>query len=124
MLFGAFSILALSLAAVGLYSVISYTVLQRTSELGVRVALGARRRDVLSIVALSAGTGVGLGIAAGLALSFGLNRIIARWIENGTHDPIMVLAVSTLLIAVAALACLVPARRALSIDPMVALRCE
>jgi putative ABC transport system permease protein len=124
MLFGAFSILALSLAAVGLYSVISYTVLQRTSELGVRVALGARRRDVLSIVALSAGTGVGLGIAAGLALSLGLNRIIARWIENGTHDPIMVLAVSTLLIAVAALACLVPARRALSIDPMVALRCE
>jgi putative ABC transport system permease protein len=124
MLFGAFSILALSLAAVGLYSVISYTVLQRTSELGVRVALGARRRDVLSIVALSAGTGVGLGITAGLALSFGLNRIIAPWIENGTHDPIMVLAVSTLLIAVAALACLVPARRALSIDPMVALRCE
>ncbi len=124
MLFGAFSILALSLAAVGLYSVVAYTVLQRTSELGVRVALGARRRDVLSIVALSAGTGVGLGIAAGLALSFGLNRIIGRWLENSTHDPIMVLAVSTLLIAVAALACLVPARRALSIDPVVALRCE
>jgi ABC-type antimicrobial peptide transport system permease subunit len=124
MLFGAFSILALVLAAVGLYSVVSYTVLQRTSELGVRVALGARRRDVLSIVALSAGTGVGLGIAAGLALSFGLNSIMGRWIENGAHDPIMVLAVSTLLIAVAALACLVPARRALSIDPMIALRCE
>ena len=94
MLFGAFSILALSLAAVGLYSVVSYTVLQRTTELGVRVALGARRRDVLSIVALSAGTSVGLGIAAGLALSFGLNRLIARWIEGGTHDPIMVLAAS------------------------------
>jgi ABC-type antimicrobial peptide transport system permease subunit len=75
-------------------------------------------------VALSAGTGVGVGIAAGLALSFGLNRIIGRWIENGAHEPIMVLAVSTLLIAVAALACLVPARRALSIDPMIALRCE
>ena len=101
MLFGAFSILALSLAAVGLYSVVSYTVLQRTTELGVRVALGARRRDVLSIVALSAGTSVGLGIAAGLALSFGLNRLIARWIEGGTHDPIMVLAASVLLIAVA-----------------------
>ncbi len=124
MLFGAFSILALTLAAVGLYSVVSYTVLQRTSELGVRVALGARRRDVLSIVAVSAGTGVALGIGAGLALSFGLNHIIGRWIENGTHDPFMVLAVSTLLIAVAALACLVPARRALSIDPMIALRCE
>src|SRR3984885_2714898 len=124
MLFGAFSILALTLAAVGLYSVVSYTVLQRTSELGVRVALGARRRDVLRLVALSAGTSVGLGIAAGLALSFGLNRLIARWIEGGTRDPILVLAVSGILILVAALACMVPARRALAIDPMVALRCE
>ena len=123
-LFGAFSILALSLAAVGLYSVVSYTVLQRTSELGVRVALGARRRDVLSIVALSAGTSVGLGIAAGLALSFGLNSLIARWIESGTRDPIMVLAASGLLILVAVLACVVPARRALAVDPMTALRCE
>jgi predicted permease len=124
MLFGAFSILALTLAAVGLYSVVSYTVLQRTGELGIRVALGAQRRDVLRIVALSAGTSVGLGIAAGLTLSFALNRLIARWIESGVHDPVMVLAVSLILIAVAALACLVPARRALAIDPMVALRCE
>jgi ABC-type antimicrobial peptide transport system permease subunit len=124
MLFGAFSILALTLAAVGLYSVVSYTVLQRTGELGVRVALGARRRDVLRLVALSAGTSVGLGIVAGLALSLGLNRLIARWIESGTRDPIMVLAVSGLLILVAALACMVPARRALAIDPMAALRCE
>jgi predicted permease len=124
MLFGAFSILALTLAAVGLYSVVSYTVLQRTSELGVRVALGARRRDVLRLVAFSAGTSVGLGIVAGLALSFGLNRLIVRWIESGTRDPIMVLAASGLLILVAALACMVPARRALAIDPMAALRCE
>jgi predicted permease len=124
MLFGAFSVLALTLAAVGLYSVVSYTVLQRTSELGVRVALGARRRDVLRLVAFSAGTSVGLGIVAGLALSFGLNRLIARWIESGTRDPIMVLAASGLLILVAALACMVPARRALAVDPMAALRCE
>jgi ABC-type antimicrobial peptide transport system permease subunit len=67
---------------------------------------------------------VGLGIVAGLALSLGLNRVIARWIENGTCDPIMVLAASGLLILVAALACMVPARRALAIDPMAALRCE
>ena len=124
MLFGAFAVLALTLAAVGLYSVVSYTVLQRTSELGIRVALGARRRDVLRIVALSAGVSVGLGIVTGLALSFGLNRLIARWIESGTRDPIMVLAASGLLMLVAALACLVPALRALAIDPMVALRCE
>jgi predicted permease len=124
MLFGAFSILGLTLAAVGLYSVVSYTVLQRTSELGVRVALGARRRDVLRLVASSAGTSVGLGIVAGLGLSFGVNRLIARWVESGTRDPIMILAVSGLLILVAAFACLVPARRALAIDPMAALRCE
>ena len=98
MLFGAFAFLGLTLAAVGLYSVVSYTVLQRTSELGVRVALGARRRDVLRLVALSAGTSVGIGIAVGLALSFGLNRLIARWIESGTRDPIMILAVSVVLI--------------------------
>jgi putative ABC transport system permease protein len=67
---------------------------------------------------------VGLGIVAGLALSLGLNRLIARWIESGTRDPIMVLAASGLLILVAALACMVPARRALAIDPMAALRCE
>ena len=123
-LFGAFAFLGLTLAAVGLYSVVSYTVLQRTSELGVRVALGARRRDVLSLVALSAGASVGIGIAVGLALSLSLNRLIARWIESGTRDPFMILAVSVVLIVVAALACLIPARRATAIDPMAALRCE
>jgi len=124
MLFGAFAFLGLTLAAVGLYSVVSYTVLQRTSELGVRVALGARRRNVLSLVALSAGTSVGIGIVVGLVLSLSLNRLIARWIESGTRDPWTMLAVSLLLIAVAALACLIPARRATAIDPMAALRCE
>lgn len=123
-LFGAFAFLGLTLAAVGLYSVVSYTVLQRTSELGVRVALGARRRDVLSLVALSAGTSVGMGIAVGLALSLTLNRLIARWIESGTRDPFMILAVSLVLVLVAALACLIPARRATAIDPMAALRCD
>ena len=70
MLFGAFSVLALVLAAVGLYSVVSYTVLQRTSELGVRIALGAQRRDVLWIVGVSAGTSVGLGIRFGARAQF------------------------------------------------------
>lgn len=123
-LFGAFAILALALAAVGLYSVVSYTVLQRTSELGIRVALGARRSDVLRLVGLSAGTSVGIGLLAGLALSFGLNRLIARWIENGSRDPMLVLLVSAILVGVAALACLTPARRALAIDPMTAVRYE
>ena len=124
MLFGAFSFLALVLAAVGLYSVVSYTVVQRTGELGVRIALGAQRRDVLRIVGASAGTSVGLGVLLGLGLSFGLDRLIAQWIENGTHDPMLILAVSLLLLLVAAIACLVPARRALAINPIEALRCE
>lgn len=123
-LFGAFAILALVLAAVGLYSVVSYTVAQRTSEVGVRVALGARRGDVLRLVGLSAGTSVGIGILAGLSLSFGVNHMIARWIENGTRDPLLVLLVSAILVCVAALACLIPARRALAIDPVTALRYE
>jgi putative ABC transport system permease protein len=123
-LFGAFSILGLTLAAVGLYSVVSYTVAQRTSELGIRLALGARRGDVLRLVGLSAGTSVGLGIVAGLALSLGLNRLIARWVESGTRDPIVILAVCLVLVVVAACACLVPACRALAVDPMAALRCE
>jgi predicted permease len=124
MLFGAFSVLALVLAAVGLYSVVSYTVLQRTSELGVRIALGAQRRDVLRIVGVSAGTGVGLGIALGLALSFGLDQMITQWIENGARDPKVVLGVSVLLLAVATVASLIPARRALAINPIEALRSE
>lgn len=123
-LFGAFAILALVLASVGLYSVVSYTVVQRTSELGVRVALGARRGDVLRLVGLSAGTSVGIGILTGLALSFSLNHMISRWIENSTRDPLLVLLVSVILICVAALACLIPARRALAIDPTTALRYE
>ena len=124
MLFGAFSILALVLAAVGLYSVVSYTLLQRTGELGVRIALGAQRSDVLRIVGVTTGTGVGLGILVGLGLSFSLNRMIAQWIANGTRDPLVVLGVSVILLAVAALAAMVPARRALAINPIEALRSE
>ena len=67
---------------------------------------------------------MGIGIVAGLALSLSVNRLIARWIESGTRDPWMMLAVSMILIVVAALACLIPARRATAIDPMAALRCE
>jgi putative ABC transport system permease protein len=124
MLFAAFSVLALVLAAVGLYSVVSYTLLQRTSELGVRIALGAQRSHVLWIVGVSTGTGVGLGILSGLALSFGLNRMIAQWIENGTRNPVVALGAAALLLAVAVLASLVPARRALAINPIEALRSE
>ena len=123
-LFAAFSILALILAAVGLYSVVSYSVVQRTNEFGIRMALGAQRRHVLSIVFASAGISVGLGIAAGLGLSFAMNRLIAQWVENASTSPLILLAASLLLLSVAAFACLMPAARASAVDPMRALRCE
>jgi putative ABC transport system permease protein len=123
-LFAGFSILALVLSAVGLYSVVSYSVVQRTNEVGIRVALGAGRSHVLRVVMTSAGVSVGLGIAAGVALSLGLNRVISGWVGNTDHHPLMVVSVSLLLLVVAAMACLVPARRALAVDPMTALRRE
>ncbi len=123
-LFGAFSGLALVLAGVGLYSVVSYSVVQRTGEFGIRMALGAQRADVLRIVMWSAVASVGIGLAAGIALSVGLGGMITRWVHNGVHDPLIMLGVSLLVIVVAALACLVPALRALAVDPMTALRCE
>ncbi|HET6176549.1 MAG TPA: ABC transporter permease [Candidatus Sulfotelmatobacter sp.] len=123
-LFSAFSGLALALAGVGLYSVVSYSVAQRTSEFGIRIALGAQRRDVLRIVVLSACTSVGIGLVVGLILSLGLGKVITRWVQTGTHDPLIAIGVSTLVIAVAGVACLVPAFRALAVDPMKALRSE
>jgi putative ABC transport system permease protein len=123
-LFAAFSGLALALAGVGLYSVVSYSVVQRTGEFGIRMALGAQRADVLRIVVWSAGVSVGIGLASGMALSFGLGRVINRWVQNGVHDPWTVLGVSLLVIVVTGLACLIPALRALAVDPMAALRCE
>ena len=123
-LFGAFSGVALVLAGVGLYSVVSYSVVQRTGEFGIRMALGAQRADVLRIVVWSAVASVGIGLTAGLALSFGLGSVITRWVHSGGHDPLVVLGVSLLVIVVAAFACLVPSLRALAVDPMTALRCE
>ena len=123
-LFAAFSGLALTLAGVGLYSVVSYSVVQRTGEFGIRLALGAQRQDVLRIVLLSAGASVGLGLVFGTGLSLGMGRVITRLVENGTHDPRIVLGVSVLVVAVAALACVVPALRAIRVNPMTALRRE
>jgi predicted permease len=123
-LFAAFSGLALTLAAVGLYSVVSYGVARRTSEFGIRMAFGARRWDVLRLVAFSASTSVGLGLLLGAVLSLSLSRFVTRWVETGSVHPLMVPGVALLVIAVAAMACLVPARKALSVDPMTALREE
>lgn len=123
-LFATFSALALILAAVGLYSVVSYSVAQRTNEFGIRMALGAQGHHVLRIVFASAGASVGLGVIAGLGLSLALNRLIARWVETASGSPLILIAVAFLLVSVAGLACLIPAKRATAVDPMNALRCE
>jgi len=122
-LFGIFSVLALVLAAVGLYSVVSYGVANRTSEFGVRMALGARRADVVRMVLAATSVNVGAGVAAGLILSILLDRIEAKWVTESSRDPVLLLGVSVLLLAAGG-ACFVPARRAASVDPMVALRYE
>jgi len=123
-LFGAFAVLALALAAVGLYSVVSYSVAQRTNEFGIRMALGAQRSHVLGIVFASTVTSVGGGIAAGLLLAVALNKVLGHWAEGSARDPFILLAVTGLLGVVAALACAIPARRASVVDPMTALRVE
>jgi predicted permease len=123
-LFGAFALLALALAAVGLYSVVSYSVAQRTNEFGIRMALGAQRMHVLRIVFASTLASVGSGIVAGVVLTLALNKILARWAEGSSRDPLVLLAVTLLLGLVAAIACSGPARRAVAVDPMTALRYE
>jgi ABC-type antimicrobial peptide transport system permease subunit len=124
MLFGAFAALALSLAAIGLYSVVSYTVAQRTNEFGIRMALGAQRGDVLRMVFRSTSVSVGGGILAGILLSLAMKRVIVQWAQGSSISLVLLLGVTVLLAVVGAMACVLPARRASSIDPMQALRYE
>lgn len=123
-IFGVFAWLALALAAVGLHSVVSYTVAQRTNEFGIRMALGAQRADVLRLVFRAASVSLGAGILAGIALSLALNQIIAKWAQGNPRDPATLIAGIILLDFVSGLACAIPARRASKVDPMIALRCE
>jgi ABC-type antimicrobial peptide transport system permease subunit len=123
-IFGVFAWLALALAAVGLHSVVSYTVAQRTNEFGIRMALGAQRGHVLRIVFVSTLGSVGSGILAGLALTLAMNTILAKWAEGNSRDPIILLAGTLLLTLVSGIACAIPARHASEVDPMTALRCE
>ncbi len=123
-IFGAFAWLALALAAIGLHSVVSYTVAQRTNEFGIRMALGARRGELLRIVFRSALGSVGAGIFTGVALSLALSQIIAKWAHGNPRDPVILLAGTIVLCLVAGLACAIPARRASKVDPMIALRCD
>jgi predicted permease len=124
-IFGVLAAVTLILATLGLYSVVSYTVAQRTREIGIRRALGAQGRDVLSLV-LRRGLALTLcGVCFGLAGSFALTRLMKSLLFGVTaHDPLTLTAVTLLLAVVALVACLVPARRATKVDPLVALRYE
>ncbi|HYL92370.1 MAG TPA: FtsX-like permease family protein, partial [Alphaproteobacteria bacterium] len=124
-LFGSFAGLAVFLAAIGMYSVLAYLVTQRTREIGIRVALGAQRRNVLRLVVGHGAKLVLVGVILGVLAAWGVTRIIAGLLYGvSATDPLTFAGVVVVLTVVALVACLVPASRAMSVDPMVALRHE
>ena len=125
LLLGAFATLALALAGMGIYSVIAYGVAQRTSEFGIRMALGAKPGTVVRMVMQEGLRLTLLGVGLGLVAAFALTRFMQSLLfEVNAADPLILGGVALFLSAVAALACFIPARRATRIDPMMALRAE
>src|SRR5207237_2135939 len=125
MLVGLFALIALLLAAAGIFGVMSYSVTQRTQEIGIRLALGAQRYDVLRLIIFQGMRFVGFGLMLGLIGVFASTRLLRRVrFGVGATDLGTMLAVTAILIAVAFIACLLPARRATLVDPIKALRAE
>jgi predicted permease len=124
-LFGVFAAVALALASVGLYGVMAYSVSERSREIGIRIALGAQRRDVLKLVVAQGLTLTLIGIGIGLAAALALTRLMRSLLfEVSVTDPLTFAGLAALLSVVALLACYLPARRATKVDPMVSLKCE
>jgi predicted permease len=123
-LFALFAVFALALAATGLYSVVSFAVSQRTQEVGIRMALGAPRTSIVRLVLASTSRTLGIGLGLGLILSIALHRVFSSWAGGNSRDPLTLMASSSILVFVSLIACLVPAWRAATIDPMRALRTE
>jgi putative ABC transport system permease protein len=120
-----FGVVALALAAIGLYGVTAYSVNQRTREIGLRIALGAQTRSVLGLMLGQGMKMVFVGLGVGLIAALALTRLIANRLYGiAVTDPMVLAGVPGLLVAVALFACWLPARRATKVDPMEALRCE
>jgi hypothetical protein len=123
-LFSVFAFLVLALAAAGLYSVVSFSVTQRTQEVGIRMALGAPRTNILRLVISSTALMLAAGVAVGLVLSLALDHFIRAWAGGSPRDPVTLFWAALILVLVATIACVVPAWRAATVVPVVALRYE
>jgi putative ABC transport system permease protein len=120
-----FALVGLALVSIGVYSVVAYATARRTHEIGIRMALGATRSDALKLVLGMGLRVIGFGVAIGLVASLALSRILASQLwQTSAHDPLTICGVAILLLAIGVVACVVPARRATSIEPTLALRHE